>query len=226
MSLCTAQCSTTLGQLRTIAVQVVSANSNAIDHRQRMIHRIQDMLYRHHVGDAGMRSVTRNISKSGRNYLRGNMTGKASVIRPPWAVAGRLFRERCTQCDDCIKACPENILLRADDGYPQAQFSTAGCSFCAECLEACKAQALEGLRSDTDQAWQHSMRIMENCLSVKGVVCRACGDVCPVRAINFKPLTRSESLPEIDSAGCTGCGQCIPACPADAISIYDDMEVA
>jgi len=168
-----------------------------------------------------MKPVTHDVSKSRRNFLRGNVTGKASVIRPPWAVADRLFSELCTRCDDCIEVCPEKILLRAEDGYPRIDFSHAGCTFCAECLEACKTRALEGLRSDTDQAWQHSMQIKDNCLCVTGVVCRACGDSCEVRAIQFTLLTRSWSLPEINSATCTGCGQCIPVCPADVIAIFE-----
>ncbi|HBE92754.1 MAG TPA: ferredoxin-type protein NapF, partial [Gammaproteobacteria bacterium] len=27
--------------------------------------------------------------------------------------------------------------------------------------------------------------------------------------------------PEINSATCTGCGQCIPVCPADVIAIFE-----
>jgi ferredoxin-type protein NapF len=186
----------------------------------------QDNLRSYYVGRKGMKSVTQDVSRSRRNFLRGNITGKANTIRPPWAIADSLFRERCTRCDDCIEVCPEKIILRTDDGYPQIEFSNAGCTFCAECLEACNTRALEGMRSDTDQAWRHSMQITDNCLSVKGVVCRTCGDHCEVRAIKFTLLTRGRSLPEIESASCTGCGQCIPVCPADAITIFDNLEVA
>ncbi len=173
-----------------------------------------------------MEPETRPQKPSRRNFLRGNFTNKVNEVRPPWAKGELLFKERCTRCNDCIDACPEHVLAVADDGYPRVVFSQSGCTFCAECLESCKAGALQGLRTDTDQAFHHVMKISDNCLSVKGVVCRACGDHCDARAISFTLLTRGRSLPEIQTAACTGCGQCIPSCPADAITIHDNLEVA
>jgi len=173
-----------------------------------------------------MKPVTRDVSISRRDFLRGNIHAKKRVLRPPWAVKSVLFYERCTGCADCVDACPENILQRDPDGYPAVHFSQAGCTFCAECLETCETGALQGLRSDTDQAWRHTMQISERCLSIGGVVCRACGDHCEVRAIRFTQLTQGRLLPEINAATCTGCGQCIAACPADAITITDKPEIA
>jgi ferredoxin-type protein NapF len=80
------------------------------------------------------------------------------------------------------------------------------------------------LRTDIDQAWHHRLRITERCLSVRGVVCRACSDHCDEGAIAFTLLTRGRSLPEINSRVCTGCGQCIPVCPGNAISIHETIE--
>ena len=171
-------------------------------------------------------SNSQDISRARRNFLRGNLTHRSDVIRPPWAVKEPLFRERCTQCDDCVDACPEQVLFRAGDGYPRARFHQAGCTFCARCLDICRNGALEGVRSDTDQAWQHSMRIGRQCLAVQGIVCRTCGDHCETRAIRFSLMTAGRSLPEIDPATCTGCGQCMPVCPVDAITIHDNPEVA
>ncbi|MDX2478275.1 MAG: ferredoxin-type protein NapF [Gammaproteobacteria bacterium] len=168
--------------------------------------------------------ATANISPSRRNFLRGNISNRALHIRPPWSVNDVLFREICNRCDDCIDACPEFIIRRDDNGYPSVNFSLAGCTYCAECLESCSTGALKGLRSDIDQAWNHSMRIADHCLSVTGVVCRACGDHCEVGAIRFTLLTQGRSLPKINSSSCTGCGQCIPVCPTNAISIHETIE--
>ncbi|MGB5226523.1 MAG: ferredoxin-type protein NapF [Arenicellales bacterium] len=171
-----------------------------------------------------MNTATDQISPSRRNFLRGNISNRARQIRPPWSVNDVLFRDKCDGCDDCLDACPESIIYRDDDGYPIINFSNAGCTYCAECLESCKTGALHGLRSDIDQAWNHSMRISENCLSVTGVVCRACGDHCETRAIRFTLLTQGRSLPEINSRSCNGCGQCIAICPTNAISIHETKE--
>jgi ferredoxin-type protein NapF len=171
-----------------------------------------------------MNSATNQLSNSRRNFLRGNITDRVHSIRPPWSVSEALFLDKCDQCNDCLDACPENIISHDADGYPYIDFSHAGCTFCAECLESCKTGALQGLRSDIDQAWRHSMRISDSCLSVTGVVCRACGDHCDEGAIKFTLLTLGRSLPEISSRSCTGCGQCIPVCPSNAISIHETIE--
>ena len=171
-----------------------------------------------------MNSATNHISNSRRNFLRGNLANRVQNIRPPWSLEEPLFLEKCNQCNDCLDACPEKIISLDDSGAPYISFSQSGCSFCAECLESCKTGALQGLRSDIDQAWNHGMRIADMCLSVSGVVCRACGDHCESRAIKFTLLTKGRSLPEISSRLCTGCGQCISVCPSNAISIHETIE--
>lgn len=171
-----------------------------------------------------MNSVNNQTSSSHRNFLRGNITDKVQNIRPPWSVAESLFLEKCNQCNDCLDACHEKIITHDADGYPCLNFSQTGCTFCAECLETCKTGALRGLRSDIEQAWNHSIRISDSCLSVAGVVCRSCGDHCDESAIKFTLLRLGRALPEINSRSCTGCGQCIAFCPANAISIHEAIE--
>ena len=171
-----------------------------------------------------MNSATNQISSSRRNFLRGNITDKVQTIRPPWSVAEPLFLKKCNQCNDCLDACHEKIITHDTDGYPSINFSQTGCTFCAECLETCKTGALQGLRSDIEQAWNHTIRISDSCLSISGVVCRSCGDHCDERAIKFTLLTLGRTLPEINTRSCTGCGQCIAVCPANAISIHETIE--
>jgi len=170
-----------------------------------------------------MNAAINQTSNSRRNFLRGNVTDRVETIRPPWSVAESDFLEKCTRCNDCISACPENIISLDADGYPFLDFSHTGCNFCAECLESCGTGAIQGLRSDIDQAWNHDMRISASCLSVNGVVCRACGDHCETSAIRFTLLTKGRSLPKIAADACTACGACIAVCPADAISIHQSV---
>jgi ferredoxin-type protein NapF len=173
-----------------------------------------------------MATAYSSVSAGRRNFLRGNFNNRCDVIRPPWALAEERFRASCTRCDECITACHAHLLSRGDDGYPQVSFSDAGCDFCADCLKACQAGALQGAAGgDPQLAWRHVPRINDTCLSVRGVVCRACGDYCEPRALRFSLLTRGRALPEIDAASCTGCGQCLAVCPANAISIHVAQEV-
>ena len=64
--------------------------------------------------------------------------------------------------------------------------------------------------------------ILDACLARAGVVCQACGDACPERAIRF-PLRRGgPPLPVVDEDRCTGCGACAPVCPARAIRLPEE----
>lgn len=62
-------------------------------------------------------------------------------------------------------------------------------------------------------------RVGDGCLEARGVVCRACGDACDVRAMGFLPLAGGLAIALVDPNLCTGCGECIAACPVKAISI-------
>jgi ferredoxin len=57
------------------------------------------------------------------------------------------------------------------------------------------------------------------CFAARGIVCQSCADHCPEVAIRFRP--RLAAAPELllDSGRCTGCGDCVPICPAGAIQI-------
>ncbi|WP_131112197.1 4Fe-4S dicluster domain-containing protein [Sulfuricystis thermophila] len=54
---------------------------------------------------------------------------------------------------------------------------------------------------------------------VDNVVCRSCGDACDEQAIRFSPRLGSAALPVVLTERCTGCGACLPVCPAGAITL-------
>lgn len=156
-------------------------------------------------------------------FLRGNFKAEVA-IRPPWAVSDDLFTERCTRCDDCIAACHAGILKRGGGGFPEVDFSTAGCDFCQACVTSCAEQALL-LTDPTGQApWQYKARFNNNCLSEQGITCQSCGDVCEMRAIRFKMVVGGRALIEMNSSVCNGCGECVSVCPVKAIQVkYSDQ---
>lgn len=53
----------------------------------------------------------------------------------------------------------------------------------------------------------------------QNVVCRSCGDACGEAAIRFSPRLGGAALPLVLNERCTGCGDCLPACPASAITL-------
>ena len=154
-----------------------------------------------------------------RQLLRGDIRGSNAPQRPPWAVTESIFITSCTRCDACISACEDNILHRGSGGYPEISFKQAGCSFCGDCLSACEANALQAAHPAPSLAWDLRAQIKPSCLSSNGIVCRACGDACDTRAIQFQLQTGGRATPVIVQTLCNGCGECFAVCPAQAVEI-------
>ena len=174
------------------------------------------------------------------DFLSGAFAGGASApLRPPWALAEAAFREACTGCGDCRRACPERILVRGRGELPEVDFQRGGCTFCGACVSACPSGALvlsgasgagaapQELPRDLpqDRPWDLTAVIGEDCLSLAGVTCRICEERCSARAIRFRPQLGGRSAPRVEAAACTGCGDCLGACPAGAIEIQHARDV-
>lgn len=157
---------------------------------------------------------TKSIDRG--QFLRGNWRGVADIMTPPWSVDVDDFFKRCTQCNDCIDACPEKILIKGKKDYPQVDFKRGECTFCGDCAAACTTRALE----NTGQTpWYYTAQIKAQCLNRKGVMCRSCADCCDEGAISFKLAIGGFSSPRINLEQCTGCGACIAPCPNGSIEI-------
>ncbi len=172
------------------------------------------------------KSVSKGVTVSGseqraisrRQLFRGDIRGRDVPQRPPWACSESQFPEACERCDDCVRACPESIIKIGDGGYPKIVFAAGGCTFCGECLTACRGRALKG-DPEHDAPWTLKAVIASSCLAEQGVVCRSCGEVCDERAIRFRLRVGGAAQPHLDADLCTGCGYCVGVCPAGAVSI-------
>ena len=59
-----------------------------------------------------------------------------------------LNRDKCVSCEECVKACPLQI-LEMQDGYPRLK-RDAECVQCWTCADTCPEQAIE-LTMDKEQ---------------------------------------------------------------------------
>jgi ferredoxin-type protein NapF len=156
---------------------------------------------------------------SRRQFLRGDFKSRRHPQRPPWALVEERFIEQCTRCGACDPVCPTHILV-VIRGFPEVDFKLGECTFCAACLDACKAGALQR-SSDTGSRtpWSITAHVGESCLPQRDVECRICGEYCAANAIRFSPRLGGPPVPEVRGELCTGCGACVAPCPAAAISI-------
>jgi len=158
-------------------------------------------------------SSRRELFKSLRDKL--NQEEKNLLIRPPYFRDESGFLE-CIECEEksCIGACPEKIIIVADDKTPTLDFSKNGCSFCEECAIACNKGVLSLENTHTADRLNATFQIDFNkCIAHHGVICSACTEPCIDNAILFNGLFN----PVIDSQKCTACGFCISRCPTLAI---------
>ena len=163
------------------------------------------------------------VDNARRGFLRARIARASLPLRPPWAVPEGDFISRCSRCGDCVAACVKSgssLLKPGEGGYPVAAFDPASCTFCGDCVSACATSALDRAAwQRADAPWSIRAQIGERCLAHDKVVCRSCGEACPVAAIRFRLQLGGVAVPELDPDRCTGCGACLPTCPVAAIAI-------
>lgn len=151
----------------------------------------------------------RSLFKAKRTVLTNNLL--------PWVDDLQGFITSCTQCGNCLNACPEKIIIKGDGGYPNLNFNLGECTFCGLCAQSCR----EPIFTATDlPPWNKKARISNSCLAAKDVYCRSCAESCESQALTFQ--LGLNALPQIDLNLCTGCGACVAPCPAQAIEIKEE----
>lgn len=75
-----------------------------------------------------------------------------------------------------------------------------------------------GLGSSAPESVPRIAAIGDDCLALRGVACDLCRDSCEPNAIRFQPCLGATAVPRI-ADDCTGCGDCVAMCPAQALSL-------
>lgn len=142
-------------------------------------------------------------------------------IRPPYAIAELEFLLACTRCDQCIEACPHNVIFplparRGGDvmNTPAMDLLNHGCHLCEEwpCVSVCEPGALKRPKEDQGlipfPKFANAIIDTSCCLPYQGPDCGACEGACPVP----DALQWHDFKPSINPEKCTGCALCREAC--------------
>ena len=171
------------------------------------------------------------------------------LLRPPGAVDEFEFLTKCTRCDKCMRACPENAILLAPPSAglalrtPYIDPRSVPCFLCTTlpCIAACEDEALiwpshtladktvidgpRAVRMGTARVKQNQCVTWET-LDREARECRICVDRCPYPedALRIGKPGEGETVghPVVDAETCTGCGLCVFACPAEPGAIVVD----
>jgi len=135
---------------------------------------------------------------------------KTGWLRPPGAVEETLFLERCTQCGDCIDACPyDAIEALAVHETPGIFPGEVPCQLCEDfpCIQACETDALVPFRSIHEVSMGVAKVSRNMCTAGNG--CNACVSKCPTEAIS---MDFGSFLVVVAENLCVGCGICQYIC--------------
>lgn len=131
-------------------------------------------------------------------------------LRPPGAVEEALFLERCTKCNDCVKACPHgSIVLHQVDATPVIFPDQIPCYLCEDlpCIAACATDAL--LPVEGHEHVRMGLAVVSHRLCTAGQGCHACVSKCPTEALMMDFETQRLA---VTKERCVGCGICEQIC--------------
>ncbi len=181
------------------------------------------------------------------NRIEDTVTGLGpTLLRPPGALDEFEFLVKCTRCDKCIRACPENAVIKAPPTMglalktPYIDPRSIPCFLCTTlpCVAECEDEALvwprltradgtvlegaKAVRMGTARV-KPGLCVTWGTLDREPRACRICVDRCPYpeEAIWISGPAEGASIghPVVSADACTGCGLCVFSCPSEPTAI-------
>ncbi len=173
----------------------------------------------------------KKISQTAVSYADKKVNKNAALwFRPPFAVDELDFILLCTRCNDCVQACPHQVIFPLPAKYgatvvntPVMDLLNKACHLCPDwpCVTACESKALafpEVAQDDIEDSEKQpeytppklaqAQILQQQCLPYQGPECGACRSACPVPGALQWDMTR----PIINLEQCCGCALCRDAC--------------
>lgn len=172
----------------------------------------------------GLSQASKQVREFGKQMSeqtggRSQQAAGAYSCWPPGAVAEADFRRLCTQCGDCIRACPAQAIRPGSGLYPRLWPNNTACALCDDplpCVQSCETGALMPIPRESVRLGLARV-FPARCLTIQGTEdCRTCLTYCPLPG---EALRMTEEGPKVIEAGCTGCGLCAVTCPTEAIRV-------
>ena len=163
---------------------------------------------------------------------------RQTPVVPPGAQGLSNMKKRCTACQLCISACPNNVLRPSNKletfMQPEMSFERGYCRpECVECSLVCPSGAITTMTTADKSAISigYAVWIKDSCIvNTDKVPCNSCERHCPTTAITFVELEpgkrNSLKIPVVNKELCIGCGACENLCPSRPLSaIYIEGNV-